>query len=62
MSLSISGSVTSATSLLQNQNATPTAAPAKPSSAPLPTDTVSLSPAAQKASQSGDIDHDGDSY
>jgi hypothetical protein len=42
------------------QNATPTNATSKPVS--VPTDTVSLSPAAQKAPQAGDVDHDGDSH
>jgi hypothetical protein len=62
MSLSITSSVTSATSPLSNQNVTPATDRTKTSSAPLPTDTVSLSPAAQKASQNGDVDHDGDSH
>jgi hypothetical protein len=62
MSLSITGSVAPATSQLQPQKAAPTPTPAQPSSTPSPTDTVSLSPAAQKASQVGDVDHDGDSH
>jgi hypothetical protein len=39
------------------------AAPAasQPAAASSPTDTVSLSPAAQKAPQAGDVDRDGDS-
>jgi len=39
-----------------------TAAPAASKPASTPTDTVTLSPAAQKASQVGDVDHDGDSH
>jgi len=35
-------------------------APSAPAS--LPNDTVTLSPAAMKASQAGDVDHDGDSH
>jgi hypothetical protein len=39
-----------------------TAAPAASKPASTPNDTVTLSPAAQKASQAGDVDHDGDSH
>lgn len=34
----------------------------QPSATSSPTDTVSLSPTAQKAPQAGDVDHDGDSH
>jgi len=34
----------------------------QPAAATLAPDTVSLSPAGQKASQGGDADHDGDSH
>ena len=39
-----------------------TAAPTASKAAATPTDTVTLSPAAQKASQVGDVDRDGDSH
>jgi hypothetical protein len=52
--------ISSAAPLQVLQNATATHTAAKPAS--VPTDTVSLSPAAQKAPQAGDVDHDGDSH
>jgi hypothetical protein len=45
----------------QPQKASPSPASAQ-SPASTPQDTVSLSPAAQKTSQSGDFDHDGGSH
>jgi hypothetical protein len=59
MSISAIGSISNAASLAQTQPAAPTP---KPAQASLQPDTVSLSAAAQKASQSGDVDHDGDSH
>ena len=50
-----------ATALQQSHLAPPP--PPKPASATLlPQDTVSLSSTAQKAPQTGDVDHDGDSH
>jgi len=40
----------------------PKATPTQTSPASLPADTVSISPAAQKAASAGDVDHDGDSH
>ena len=62
MSLSITSSIAPSTSLPESQGATPTPVRPQSSSASSPTDTVTLSPAAQKASQAGDVDHDGDSH
>jgi hypothetical protein len=47
--------------LLEHQKQTPPPAPSHSSSS-LPADTVTLSPAAQKAAGVGDVDHDGDSH
>ena len=62
MSLSIINSVAPSTPLPELQKATPTPVQSQQSPASLPTDTVTISPAAQKASQAGDADHDGDSH
>jgi hypothetical protein len=62
MSLSIANSIAPSTSLPESQRPTPTPVQSQPSPASSPTDTVTLSPAAQKASQAGDVDHDGDSH
>jgi hypothetical protein len=62
MTLSAINPAAHAASLPEVQTATPAPASSKSSPAPAPTDTVTLSPAAQKASQAGDIDHDGDSH
>jgi hypothetical protein len=59
MSISAIGSTTPAADLAAVKQANPAPAASKPAS--LPTDTVTLSPAAQKAS-AGDVDHDGDSH
>jgi len=59
MSLSAIGSISSATSQPQIHEAVSSS---QQSSASLQPDTVTLSPAAQKASQGGDVDHDGDSH
>lgn len=50
------------TGVSQVQSATPAPASSKSSPASLPTDTVTLSPAAQKATHADDVDHDGDSH
>ncbi len=61
MSMSILGLAAPAASAPQIQNSTP--APVRQQSSPPPqSDTVTLSAAAQKASQAGDVDHDGDSH
>jgi hypothetical protein len=62
MSLSIIGSVAPATSLPQHQNAAPAPVSSQPSPASSQPDTVTISAAAQKALQGGDVDHDGDSH
>jgi hypothetical protein len=62
MSLSAISSLTPAASLQELQLAAPVQVSPKSSSASLPNDTVSLSPAAQKAAPSVDVDHDGDSH
>jgi hypothetical protein len=64
MSMSVISSVAAAVSQAQPQQAAPvsTATPQPSASASMRNDTVTLSPAAQKTSQSGDIDHDGDSH
>jgi hypothetical protein len=54
-------SSTAVSNLLELQKQTQPPAPSHSSSA-LPTDTVTLSPAAQKAVGGGDVDHDGDSH
>jgi hypothetical protein len=62
MSVSAVSSATQAVALHELQksaSAQPTSKSAQPSR---PTDTVSLSPAALKASPAGDVDHDGDSH
>ncbi len=61
MSLSAISAATLATNQLEIQKQTPTPVASNRSSAPLPGDTVSLSPAALKAT-GGDADHDGDSH
>jgi hypothetical protein len=62
MSLSAISSVAITSTQLELQKSTPTpvASPQTPASSP--TDTVSLSHAAQKATAGGDVDHDGDSH
>lgn len=62
MSLSIIGPTAPAVSMPQHQNAAPAPVSSQASPAPLQTDTVTISSAGQKASQSGDVDHDGDSH
>ena len=61
MSVSAVSSASLANNLLEIQKQTPAPVASSTSSAPLPTDTVSLSPAALKAT-GGDVDHDGDSH
>ena len=60
MSISAISSTAPAAEVAAAKQAAPAPAESKPAS--LPTDTVTLSPAAQKASQGGDVDHDGDSH
>jgi hypothetical protein len=60
MNVSAIGSTAPEATLPSVQQAT--AAPAASKPADTPTDTVTLSPAALKASQAGDVDHDGDSH
>jgi hypothetical protein len=59
-------SAISATSVSNDQpelrGPAPAPATSQASSLPEPSDTVSLSSAAQKASSSGDVDHEGDSH
>jgi hypothetical protein len=62
MSMSVLNSVAAAVSQAQPKEATPVPTATQPASASLQNDTVTLSPAAQKASQGGDVDHDGDSH
>jgi hypothetical protein len=62
MSVSAISSVVPTTNVQQLQKAVPAPAASKPSGSSSPADTVSLSPAAQKASQTGDVDRDGDSH
>lgn len=62
MSMSVIGPVTAAASQPQPQHTAPVSTAAQPASASLKNDTVTLSAAAQKASQGGDVDHDGDSH
>jgi hypothetical protein len=57
----ISSAVPTAT-LSELQNTTSTPAASKSAAALLPTDTVTLSAAAQNAAKAGDVDHDGDSH
>ncbi len=57
MNISPVNAVSSAYNMPEAQKA----APAPQSSSPVQ-DTVTLSPAAQKASAGGDVDHDGDSH
>jgi hypothetical protein len=61
MNLSITNSIAPSTPLPELQRTTPTPVQSQPSPVSA-TDTVSLSLAAQKASQAGDVDHDGDSH
>jgi hypothetical protein len=64
MSMSVISSVAAAVRQAQPQQAAPvsTTTPPASASASMQNDTVTLSPAAQKTSQSGDVDHDGDSH
>jgi hypothetical protein len=62
MSMSVISSVAAAVSQAQPQQAAPVSTATPPASASLQNDTVTLSPVAQKTSQSGDVDHDGDSH
>ena len=62
MSLSAIGSALPVGSAHDLQSPVPTAAPSKPAGNSIPTDTVSISSAAQRASRAGDVDHDGDSH
>jgi hypothetical protein len=61
MSLSPISSIASAPASAAVQKTAPTPAPAsaQPASAAPASDTVSISPAAQKASHAADADHDG---
>ncbi len=61
MSMSVIGSIAPKSSLPELQQATPAPASSKQSSSSSQDDTATISAAAQKASQSGDVDHDGDS-
>lgn len=61
MSMSISP-VSTAAIQLESQQSAPAAKTNHQASAGLPHDTVTLSSAAQKAPQGGDVDHDGDSH
>lgn len=60
MSISAIGSAAPTAALQELQKQAPAEAASKP--ATLPADTVSLSSAGVKASQAGDVDHDGDSH
>ena len=62
MSVSAISSVVPAITPQETQKAAPAPVASKPAPASTPTDTVSISPAAQKASQAADVDHDGDSH
>lgn len=62
MSLPAISSIAIASNQPEFQKSTPTPVASHQAQASLPTDTVSLSPAAQKATDSGDVDHDGDSH
>jgi hypothetical protein len=62
MSLSAISSVVATNNQGDVQKAPPTPMTSHQTQASLPTDTVSLSPAAQKAVGGGDVDHDGDSH
>jgi hypothetical protein len=48
--------------LSEVQKAAPTPPVSKSTASSYPTDTVTLSAAAQGASKAGDVDHDGDSH
>lgn len=61
MNVSAISSVAPTTTSPQLHNAAAPAA-SQPAATSSPADTVSLSPAAQKASQASDVDHDGDSH
>ncbi len=60
MNVSAIGSTAASATLPAVHQATATPPASKPASAPI--DTVTLSPAALKASRAGDVDHDGDSH
>ncbi len=62
MSLSIPGSIAPVTSQPDIHKAAPAPVPTQAVSTTAQTDTVTLSPAALKASQGGDVNHDGDSH
>ena len=62
MSLSAIGPATAVPPQHESQKPAPAAASPQTSAASLAPDKVTLSAAAQKASQTGDIDHDGDSH
>ena len=62
MSLSAISSIAVTNNQPELQKAAPAAVLSPQAQAPSPTDTVSLSPAAQKAAGGGDVDHDGDSH
>ena len=51
-----------AASAAENQKPTSDPKPSQSPAARLPNDTVTLSPAAHRASQAGDAGHDGDSH
>ena len=62
MSLSPISSIAVTQNQPELQKPTPAAVAPQQAPASLPTDTVSISPAAQKAASSGDVDRDGDSH
>jgi hypothetical protein len=62
MSLSVIGPTSPEASVPQSQKALSAPNPAQSSAAILQPDTVTLSPQSQKASQTSDVDHDGDSH
>ena len=62
MSVSAIGSLAQVASPPQLQKAAPAPMPSQPAQASLQPDTVTLSAAAQKPAQGGDMDRDGDSH
>jgi hypothetical protein len=62
MSVSAISSTVQAAALSDIQKTAPTPAVSKPTASSVPTDTVTLSAAAQNASKAGDVDRDGDSH
>jgi len=62
MSISAIGSIVPTTTQLEVQKSTSLPIASRSAAPSLPTDTVTLSAAAQNASKAGDVDHDGDSH